>query len=199
MPRATSIIAAHDARGLSASDSVLLDHAQRAAGSLSVASVKGTTVHIDFKDRLRHDDVVALDDGSFIEIVARPEPLIEARAADVAALARIAWHLGDRHIAVQLLPNRIRALRTPATEELLRALGAKVAAIDAPFEPEGGAYDVPSAHAHHDHAHHGHDHHGHEHHHHDHAHDHACGCGHDHSHDHAHGHDHGHHHGHGDD
>jgi len=178
MPRATSIIAAHNARGLSASDSVLLDHAQRIAGSLKADSVKGKTIHIDFKDRLRHDDVVALDDGSFVEIVAKPEPLIEARAADVAALARIAWHLGDRHIAVQLLPNRVRALRTPATEELLKALGAKVTMIDAPFEPEGGAYEVPAAH---DHSHH------------DHAHDHACGCGHDQGHDH----DHGHHHGHG--
>ena len=199
MPRATSIIAAHDARGLSASDSVLLDHAQRVAGTLRVESVKGKTINVDFKDRLRHDDVVALDDGSFVEIVARPEPLVEARAADVAALARIAWHLGDRHIAVQLLPNRIRALRTPATEDLLKALGAKVATIDAPFEPEGGAYEVPPSQAHHDHAHHDHGHHDHAHH--GHAHDHACGCGHDHSHDHAHDHahdhDHGHHHGHG--
>lgn len=188
MPRATSIIAAHNARGLSASDSLLLDHAQRAAGSLKAESVKGKTVHIDFKDRLRHDDVIALDDGSYVEIVARPEALVEARAADVSALARIAWHLGDRHIAVQLLPNRVRALRSPATEELLTALGAKVATIDAPFEPEGGAYEVP---AHHDHAHHGHEHH----------HDHACGCGHDHAHDHghAHDHDHGQHHGHGHD
>ena len=186
MPRATSIIAAHAARGLSATDRVLLDHTQRAAGSLSVASVKGKTVHIDYKERLRPDDVVALDDGSFIEIVAKPEALLEARAADVPALARIAWHLGDRHIAVQLMPNRVRALRTPATEELLKALGAKVAMIDAPFEPEGGAYEV---HAHHDHAHHVHEHHDHAHHdhHHDHAHhhhDHACGCGHDHDHKH---------------
>lgn len=191
MPRATSIIAAHNARGLSASDSLLLDHAQRAAGSLKAESVKGKTVHIDFKDRLRHDDVVALDDGSFVEIVAKPEALLEARAADLSALARIAWHLGDRHIAVQLLPNRVRALRTPATEELLKALGAKVTMIDAPFEPEGGAYEVhaPQAHdhAHHDHGHH-HDDHGH-------AQDHACGCGHDHAHDHDHGHHgHGHHH-----
>ncbi|MBS0248552.1 MAG: urease accessory protein UreE [Proteobacteria bacterium] len=194
MPRATAIIAAHDARKLSATDSVLLDHAQRGAGTLSATSVKGKTIHIDFKDRLRHDDVVALDDGSYVEIVARPEALIEARAADVAALARIAWHLGDRHIAVQLLPNRIRALRTPATEELLKALGAKVAMIEAPFEPEGGAYEVTPAHGHHDHVHHGHDHH------HDHAHDQACGCGHDHAHDHGHDHDHGHHHhGHGHD
>lgn len=189
MPRATSITAAHDARALTASDSVLLDHAERSGGNLSVATVKGQTLHIVFKGRLRHDDVVTLDDGSHVEVVAKPEPLIEARAADVSALARIAWHLGDRHIAVQLLPNRIRALREATTVELLQALGAKLTPLDAPFEPEGGAYDVQSGHDH-DHGHH---HHGHDHH----AHGDACGCGHDHSHGHAHDHDHGHHHGHG--
>jgi len=190
MPRATNITAAHEARGLVASDSVLLDHAQRAGGAVSVVSVKGQTINIDFKGRLRSDDIIAIDNGSLVEVVAKPEPLVEARAADVAALARIAWHLGDRHIAVQLLPNRIRALREPATEELLKALGAKVVAIDAPFEPEGGAYEVPHDISH-DHSHdHGHDHHGHDHH----GHDHST-CGHDHSHDH--GHDHGHSHGHG--
>ena len=200
MPRATNIIAAHEAQGLAAPDSVLLDHGQRAGGTLSVVSVKGLTINIDFKGRLRGDDVIALDNGGFVEVVAKPEPLVEARAADVAALARIAWHLGDRHIAVQLLPNRIRALREPATEELLKTLGAKVVTIDAPFEPEGGAYEVPHDHSHHhghphSHDHHAHDHHGHDHgHHHDHHHDHgdACGCGHDHAHDHDHGHSHGH-------
>ncbi|RDV01947.1 urease accessory protein UreE [Undibacter mobilis] len=188
MPRATNIFAAHDARGLTAADSVLLDHVQRAGGSFRVATVKGQTLDMAFQGRLHTDDVIALDDGSFVEVVASTEPLLEARAADVSALARIAWYLGDRHIAVQLLPNRIRALREPATEDLLKALGAKVTPLEAPFEPEGGAYEVPSGHSHgHDHAHHGHEHH----------HDHACGCGHDHSHDHhAHDHDHGHH-GHG--
>lgn len=190
MPRATTIIAAHDARGLAAADSVLLDHTQRAGGTLSVATVKGQALNFAFQGRLHHDDVIALDDGSYVEVVARPEALLEARAADVSALARIAWHLGDRHIPVQLLPNRIRALREPATEELLKALGAKVTPLEAPFEPEGGAYEVPSGHDHH----HGHEHHqDHEHHHH--AHGDACGCGHDHTHD-RHDHDHGHH-GHG--
>ena len=93
--------------------------------------------------------------------MAAPEPLIEARAADLADLARLAWHLGDRHVPVQVLTNRIRARMSPAIEKLLVALGAKVASIEAPFEPEGGAY--ASAHGH-DHAHaHGHDHHHHDH------------------------------------
>ncbi|MFA6266889.1 MAG: urease accessory protein UreE [Pseudolabrys sp.] len=196
MPRATKVIAAYDGRGLDVVDSVLLDHAQR-SGVVQATTVKGKTITVHLADaaRLRADDVIALDDGSFVEVVAKPEALVEARAADVAALARIAWHLGDRHIAVQLLPNRIRVLRTEATEQLLKSLGAKVMIIDAPFEPEGGAYEVPSGPAHHDHAHDDHEHHDHAHHGHDHDHAH---CGHDHSHDH-HGHDHarhGHDHGH---
>jgi urease accessory protein len=96
--------------------------------------------------------------------VAAPEPLIEARAADVVALSRLAWHLGDRHVPAQVLPNRIRARRDAAVESLLTSLGAKVVVIEAPFEPEGGAYASSHGrgHAHdvHDHAH---DHHGHSH------------------------------------
>ena len=105
-----------------------------------------------------------------MEVVAAPEPLIEARAADLAGLARLAWHLGDRHVPVQVLPNRIRARRDAAVEALLKSLGAKVALIEAPFEPEGGAYASSHGHEHHDHDH-AHDHHGHSHghgHHHDH-------------------------------
>src|SRR5207248_7578374 len=58
------------------------------------------------------------------------------------ALARLAWHLGDRHVAVQILPNRLRMRREDGVETLLKNLGARVAAIEAPFDPEGGAYMV---------------------------------------------------------
>ena len=194
MPRATSVIAAQHRHDRPVADTVILDYAARSAGEGAVTSVKGRIIEIDLHGgvRLRTDDLLVLDDGALVEVVAAPEPLIEARGADVAALARLAWHLGDRHVAVQLLPNRIRALRDEAVEKLLAALGAKVAVIDAPFEPEGGAYAPPPVsdpgHHHHDH---GHDH--------DHDHVHDAHCGHDHSHGHAHDrdHDHGHsHHGH---
>jgi urease accessory protein len=99
-----------------------------------------------------------LDDGRLLEVVAAAEPLLEARAADLTELTRLAWQLGDRHVPVQILTNRLRVRREPALETLLAALGAKTTAIEAPFEPEGGAYASAHAygHGHHDHHHHDH-------------------------------------------
>lgn len=174
MPRATSVIAAAHRHERPVADTVILGHEQRSAQKATVTGAKGTVIDIDLHlpVRLRTDDLLVLDDGTLVEVVAAPEPLIEARAADLPALSRLAWHLGDRHIPVQILTNRIRALRQTATEALLTALGAKIAMIDAPFEPEGGAYALSQAH----HGQHGHAHADH---------DDCCGGG-----GHAHGHDH---------
>lgn len=176
MARATGVIAASHRHGRPTADTVILDYAARSGEPATVTSVKGNAIdiHVHGAPRLRTDDLLMLDDGTLVEVVAAPEPLLEARAADVSALARLAWHLGDRHIAVQLLPNRIRVQREAAVEALLSALGAKVTPIDAPFEPEGGAYAPQATH---DHGHH-------------HKHVHDAHCGHDHSHDHDHSHAH---------
>jgi urease accessory protein len=190
MPRATRVVHAAERRDATAIDTLILPHAQRQAAQKGfLFGVKGTCVELDFAEpvRLRTDDALVLDDGALVEVVAEPEALLEARAADLPSLARLAWHLGDRHVPVQILEKRLRLKRDPAVETLLQSLGAKTTAIEAPFEPEGGAYESAGSdhHHHHDHGHH---HHDHGHHHHDHAHDHG------HSHDHHH--DHGHHHGH---
>ena len=162
--RATRVVSAAERGDRPVVDTVILDYAQRSAQTLSATGLKGGRLEIALAQatRLRTDDALLLEDGSLVEVVAAPEPLIEARAGNVAGLARLAWHLGDRHIPVQMLPNRIRARREPGIEALLKALGAKVTPIEAPFEPEGGAYE---SHAHdrdhnHDHAH-GHHHHDH--------------------------------------
>jgi urease accessory protein len=158
MPRATSVVAAGHSHGRPIIDTVVLDYAKRSAQKATIIGVKGSVIDIDLHQpaRLRTDDLLVLEDGTLVEVVAAPEPLVEARAADVAGLARLAWHLGDRHIAAQLLPNRIRARRDAAVEALLASLGAKVTLIDAPFEPEGGAYAASHGHDHHDHDHHHH-------------------------------------------
>jgi urease accessory protein len=163
--RATRVLAAAERRDRPLADTVILDYAQRSSTQkIAVTGVKGGAFEIDLHQpaRLRTDDLLLLDDGGLVEVVAAPEPLIEARAADVAALSRLAWHLGDRHVPIQVLPNRIRARRDAAVEELLKALGAKTTVLEAPFEPEGGAYASSHGHGHadHDHArgHHGHSH-----------------------------------------
>ena len=148
MRRAINVVAPAERGNRPVIDTVILDYAQRSARTVTVTGVKGGRFEIALAQaaRLRTDDVLLLEDGSLIEVVAAPEPLIEARAGDVAgnvaALTRLAWHLGDRHIPVQMLPNRIRAQREPDVESLLKSLGAKVTPIEAPFEPEGGAYAV---------------------------------------------------------
>jgi urease accessory protein len=166
MPRATSVLAAADRQDRPVIDTVILDYAQRSARKITVSGIKGGVIEIDLRQpvRLRTDDILVLDDGGLVEVVAAPEPLVEARAGDMAGLSRLAWHLGDRHVPVQLLPNRIRARSEAAIEALLQSLGAKVTTIEAPFEPEGGAYESSHRHDHaHDHDH-GHSH-GHGHHH----------------------------------
>jgi urease accessory protein len=187
MPRATRVIHAAKRQDAPVTDTLILPYAQRQAQKGFVFGVKGTCVELDFAEtvRLRTDDALVLDDGGLVEVVAEPEALLEVRAPNLPALARIAWHLGDRHVPVQVLERKLRLKHDPAIETLLAGLGGKIAVIEAPFEPEGGAYAAPA----------GEHHHGHEHHH---RHDH--GHGHDHHHPHAHGdhhHDHGdHHHGH---
>jgi urease accessory protein len=166
MPRATSVIAAGHGHDRPVVDTVILDYAQRSAQTITVTGVKGGPIEINLREpaRLRTDDLLLLDDGNLVEVVAAPEPLLEARAPDGADLSRLAWHLGDRHVPVQVLPNRIRTRHDAAIENLLKSLGAKVALIEAPFEPEGGAYDSAKSHNH------------------DHAHDHHHGHTHDHDH-----------------
>jgi urease accessory protein len=192
MPRATRVVSAAERRGTPehapVADTLILPHAQRQAQKGFLFGIKGTCVELDFAEpvRLRTDDALVLDDGALIEVVAEPEPLVEVRAADLPSLARLAWHLGDRHVPVQVFERKLRLKRDPAIEAMLASLGAKVAVIEAPFEPEGGAYE-PVADGHH-HPEHGHDH--------GHVHTDACGH-HDHHHGHdEHSHDHDHHHGH---
>ena len=107
--------------------------------------------------QLKGGDGLLLDDGRVIRVIAADEPLAEITAHDAHHLARIAWHIGNRHVAAEILPDRIRIAPDPIIEEMVRGLGAHVIRVEAPFEPEGGAYDHAAAHGHahgheHDHA-----------------------------------------------
>jgi len=114
---------------------------------------------------MRDGDGLKLAGGGFVRVAAAAEPLLEVSAASPEALARLAWHLGNRHLPTDIARERILIRRDHVIEEMLRRLGASLREVSAPFNPETGAYsghEHGHAHAHdhgHDHAHaHGHDH-----------------------------------------
>jgi urease accessory protein len=130
---------------------------------------------------LRGGDLVTASDGRVIEIVAEPEKVLHIETKD---LARVAYHLGNRHVPVQVGEGFLRIMQDHVLEEMVQKLGAKVSHLEAPFEPEAGAY--AGGHHQHDEMGHGgkiHDHHHDEH---DHEHVHDEHCGHDHGHHHHH-------------
>jgi urease accessory protein len=125
---------------------------------------------------LRGGDLVTASDGRVIEVISEPEKLLHIQSD---SLARVAYHLGNRHVPVQVGEGFLRIAEDHVLEEMLVKLGAKVSHIEAPFEPEAGAY----AGGHHQHDEMGHGGKIHDHHEHDHDHDHGD-CGHDHPHHH---------------
>jgi urease accessory protein len=202
MIRATRVLGQHRWKE-AAADSVLLDFDDRHRRRLVMTGTRGLEFLLDLEHAtaLRGGDALVLEDGRLIEVVAAAEPLLDIRASDPHHLVRLAWHLGNRHLPTQIMAKSLRIRRDHVIEAMVKGLGARVIEIEAPFDPEGGAYAEPSnAHGHDDHDHHGHDHrhagHDHAHHGHDHghAHDHHVHdehCGHDH-HDHGHSHAHEH-------
>jgi urease accessory protein len=161
----------------SAVDHVLLDAHERQRRRVVLTGERGTTFLLDLPQviALRDGDGLVLDDdGGIVRVIGRPEALVEIAAADSHALARLAWHIGNRHIEVQIVGDRLRIRRDHVIEDMLRGLGALLTPLDAAFDPEQGAYAQTHGHGH-AHAH-GHDdrHHEHDHHHgRDHDHDHG--------------------------
>ena len=96
---------------------------------------------------LREGDYLQADDGRVIRVVAADEDLFEIRCAQPDALARAAYHLGNRHTPVQVGGELLRIAADEVLAEMLRGLGATVTPVRAPFEPEAGAY-AASSHSH---------------------------------------------------
>jgi urease accessory protein len=176
-------------------DTVVLGFDDRHRRRMAMTGTRGLEFLLDLENAvaLRGGDALVLDDGRLIEVVAAPEPLIEIRGNDPHHLVRVAWHLGNRHLPTQIMAKALRIRRDHVIEAMVKGLGARVIEIEAPFDPEGGAY-AGEGHAHapdpHDHATHGassHDHDHHDHHHDEHHHDEHCD--HDHHHGHSHAHD----------
>ena len=89
---------------------------------------------------LRGGDLVTASDGRVIEVLAEPEQLLHVTCGTSAALAQAAYHLGNRHVPVEVGDGYLRLAADHVLEEMLKQLGATVAPLEAPFEPEAGAY-----------------------------------------------------------
>jgi urease accessory protein len=131
-------------------DRVVLDFDDRHRRRIAMTGSKGTAFLLDLPSsaRLHGGDALVLEDGRLIEVVAAAEPLLEIRGDDAKHLARLAWHLGNRHLPAQVLDGALRIRRDHVIAAMALSLGARVIEIEAPFEPEGGAYQRPHAHAH---------------------------------------------------
>jgi urease accessory protein len=98
--------------------------------------------------RLADGDGLRLADGDYLRVVAASEPLVEATATDAEHLAKLAWHIGNRHVPAEIVGDRLRIAADPVLETMLQRLGAATRRIDAPFHPEGGAYGQLDVHIH---------------------------------------------------
>lgn len=131
-------------------DQVLIDHDRRFRRRILLTTLSGADVLIDLPQavRLRDGDGLAVA-GGVVRVRAAPEALMEIHAHHEGELIRIVWHLGNRHLPVQLLGHRIRIRADHVIEEMVRRLGGHVRLMRAPFDPEAGAYAGSLPHQHH--------------------------------------------------
>lgn len=144
-----------------AADRVTLDYEARFLRRKRLVAEGGLVFVVDLPETvsLEDGDALRLEDGRLVEVAAAPEPLV---AVTGAALARLAWHIGNRHTPCEIGADRLVIRRDHVLEAMLERLGARLEPFDGPFRPEGGAYG------------------------------HGRTMGHDHGHGHSHSHGHGH-------
>jgi urease accessory protein len=137
MQRASAIKSANTWNPGEASDRVVIDADERNRRRIMLITENGAQFLLDLPRAamLRHGDGLVLEDGSIIRVEGRPEPLIEISATSATELARLAWHIGNRHTDLQVVGDKLRVRRDHVLEEMLRGLGADLAPLEAPFDP----------------------------------------------------------------
>jgi urease accessory protein len=165
LPRATQVLPAGGWVERTARHVVTLDFDDRFRRRKRYVAADGFAFLLDLEEAtpLRQGDGLLLEGGGVILVQAAPEPLVEVRAASPALLMRLAWHLGNRHLPTEIQADRLLIRDDHVIIGMLQGLGAALRKVDAPFNPEGGAYGEHNRQpGHHHHHHHGDD----DHHHH---------------------------------
>ena len=141
-----------------ATGTVTLDETARHRRRVKIVADDGFAFLLDLADAtlLRDGDALQLEDGSLVVVKAKPEQLYVVRPASGAEkdLVRLAWHIGNRHLPAEVLAYRIIISQDHVIRAMLEGLGAIVTPLEAPFHPEGGAYEGTAEHAHGRHDHH---------------------------------------------
>jgi len=150
MLRATEVRNAGAWESASARDCVVLDFDARHRRRIAMRGEAGLDFLLDLPEAvaLADGDGLLLEDGGFVTVKAAPERLIEVRAGEGLPLLRIAWHLGNRHLPTQILGESLRIREDHVILDMLRKMGARTELIEAPFNPEGGAYGQGRTHGH---------------------------------------------------
>jgi urease accessory protein len=128
-------------------DAVTLPYLDRHRRRIRLVADSGAPFLLDLAraQHLTDGDGLELDNGRYIRVRAAPEPVIEVAADSPTDLVRIAWHLGNRHLPVQIVEDRLRLRADHVVAAMVEGLGGRVQWVEQPFDPEIGAY---AAHAH---------------------------------------------------
>ena len=142
MLRVSAVVSSSELDPARIIDHVRLDATDRHRRRVVLVGEEGATYLLNFSEprQLRDGDGLVLESGEIVRVAGRPEALIEVSAADAPSLARLAWHIGNRHTDVQIMGDTLRIRRDHVLEEMLRGLGATLTPIEAAFDPEPGAY-----------------------------------------------------------
>jgi len=132
-----------------AAGSVTLTFDDRHRRRIRMATDQGEPVLLNLTkpEPLADGDGLAFEDRGWLEVHAAAEDVLEVDGDDRGHLARLAWHLGNRHLPTEILADgRLRIRYDHVIEEMLRHLGARLSRVQAPFQPEGGAYAAQHRH-----------------------------------------------------
>jgi urease accessory protein len=137
-----------------ATGSVTLDFDARHRRRIRLTTDQGEDVILDLPKAIAmtDGDALQLEDGRLLSVRAAAEPVVEVRHKDPKQLMRLAWHLGNRHLPTEIRDQTLRIRPDHVIEEMLHRFGAEVVKVQAPFQPEGGAYSGDGHHRDNDHA-----------------------------------------------
>lgn len=123
-------------------DRVTLAFVDRHRRRLRLVADSGTPFLLDLPraQHLADGDGLELDNGGYVRVCAAPERVLEIEADGPAELLRLAWHLGNRHLPVQALDGKLRIRDDHVIAEMVQGLGGRITRLNAPFDPETGAY-----------------------------------------------------------